>query len=75
MITIRFACGHSMTADDAPVTPICACGERRVTSLASTRPPKFRGSCRGPYAEMDSLPAVPLNVAPGGSLRLKDTNG
>ena len=67
-MTIRFACGHLTTLGDNPSgAPVCACGETRVQHVA-VRPPRFHGTCTGPYAETASLPPGVVNVAPGGPL-------
>lgn len=67
-MTIRFACGHTMTLGDNPsVAPVCPCGETRVQHVA-VRAPRFRGSCSGPYAEWAPLAPATVNLAPGGPL-------
>ena len=70
-VVVRFACGHGT---DVPITattaPVCHCGETRIQRV-QTRPPTFTGACTGPYAVHKSLEAVPVALAPGGSLNLK----
>lgn len=74
MIAISFACGHRIQADDFDHPPVCpACGERRVQHVVTDRAPRFRGSALGPCATFDPTgSAVVVNVAPAGSLALKE---
>jgi len=53
MIAIRFACGHRAEVPDRQeARPACGvCGQTRIAGSAPSRPPTFRGACRGPYAE------------------------
>jgi hypothetical protein len=54
MISLRFACGHTMTFADSETvtqTPRCGCGETRIQRVTPTRPPRFTGACQGPHAE------------------------
>jgi hypothetical protein len=77
MIRLTFACGHALTLEDTNVAPACVeCGETRVSNVTTKRLPRFRGACRGPYAEIESLPGVPVeSAAPSGPLRLKESHG
>lgn len=60
MITVRFACGHAESVDVKVVdTPVCWCGERRVSHVDAPRP-RFRGVAQGPCAEYEDLPAQPV---------------
>ena len=49
-------------------TPICACGERQISLVRPSRPPRFVGTVTGPYAEYKALDPIAVNVAPGGPL-------
>lgn len=69
-MTIVFACGHRLQSDDTLTPPVCRCGEDRVRDV-KIRPPRFRGSVRGPCAAVDALPAMGLDLAPAGALRMK----
>lgn len=75
-MTLTFACGHvgAMNARDSGATvPVCpACGDRRVRHVSDVRPPTFRGVASGPSARTEALGAVPLMLAPSGSLRMKE---
>ena len=74
---LDFACGHSLTvADDAAIEPRCIlCRDGRITHV-QIRPPRFRGACTGPHAEFNPEIGQPgaVNLAPGGPLKLKDTD-
>lgn len=60
MITLRFACGHLAKVEDSVSgAPMCACGETRIARVSPSRPPSFKGA-RGPYADGEALPAIPL---------------
>lgn len=71
-ISIRFVCGHASSVGlTSPSDPICpACGEARI-ARTSAPPPRFTGTCRGPYAETKILPPAIVSVAPKGPLSLK----
>ena len=74
-MTIRFACGHSLSVDDGITTaPVCLCGESRVARV-TVRPPTFRGVVLGPHARTERLEALPLNLAPEGPLTLNNHHG
>lgn len=60
-VKVRMACGHVVAWEDGTPTPVCACGERRVSGT-SARAPRFRGCCEGPHAERVDLEAVPVSV-------------
>ncbi len=72
-MTIDFACGHRVEADESVTTAICPqCGDRRVGSV-KVRRPRFHGACLGPCADYDpTVTAVAVNLAPKGPLRMKD---
>lgn len=71
MITVRFACGHDgAVSESATTTPVCGCGESRVTRVRA-RPPRFTGACSGPYAETKALDPAVVNLTSAGSLKLK----
>ena len=71
-IHVTLACGHagtvSATTDTPPACPLCS--EARV-QYVKARPPRFVGACTGPYAVTQALEALPVNLAPQGSLALK----
>lgn len=68
---ITFGCGHTADMGDNPSgSPVCACGDRRVTHVKA-RAPRFVGACTGPMAEFKNLGPATVSVAPGGSLALK----
>lgn len=73
MITVRFACDHSMViSDGANTVPRCVvCGETRVSHVRTSRPPRFVGTCTGPHATFNQLDPGIVNVAPAGPLVLK----
>lgn len=73
MIKIRFSCGHEgQLSDSIQTTPVCPCGERQIAFVQPSRPPRFVGTCSGPYAEFKALDPGIVNVAPSGPLKLKD---
>ena len=70
-IRVRFACGHeSMVGDNAASTPVCGCGETRIARTFA-RAPRFVGACSGPYATTRNIEPGVVNLAPAGSLILK----
>lgn len=72
MIVVYFACGHTATIGDAAASPTCpTCGESHVARAIPNRMPRFRGACRGPYAETCAVDPAVVNVAPMGPLTLK----
>ena len=75
MITVKFACGHSISvAENAAWQPKCeTCHELRVSRVYA-RAPRFVGTVSGPYAQTKGLAPGTVNVAPGGSLTLKQEN-
>lgn len=74
MITVSFACGHSMQVSErAEWTPRCGCGETRVAAVKAPAP-RFVGTVTGPYCETKGLDPAVVNVATGGSLTLKQEN-
>lgn len=51
MMTVTFACGHSMPREETDVAvPRCPCGETRVTNVTA-RMPTFQGACVGPLVK------------------------
>ena len=72
MITVTFACGHTISvADNTGWQPQCGiCQESRVSRVRA-RAPRFVGTVSGPYCETKGLEPGVVNVAPGGSLTLK----
>lgn len=71
-ITVRFACGHEATVGvNVDTAPICPCGERQIVRTKA-RAPRFVGTCKGPFAETRFLEPGVVDVAPGGSLPLKE---
>lgn len=71
-VTITFACRHTQPWVEGQDTPVCVqCGERQV-SRAKAPAPRFRGACRGPLAHEEALGALPVNLAPAGTLTLKE---
>ena len=71
MITVSFACGHDLQVkESATWTPVCHCGSNQVTGVKA-RSPHFVGTVTGPYAEYKALAPGVVNVAPGGSLSIK----
>ena len=76
-ITVRFTCGHGteiLPRDTGTVRPACpTCGETRVRHTVA-RAPNFRGVASGPSARTEALGGVPLQLAPDGPLRLKETS-
>lgn len=67
-IHVTFVCGHHdvLTARDALAAPCCpACGMTAVHRTISP-PPRFRGTCAGPYAETVALDQTtyPLTKTP-----------
>ena len=70
-IKVRFVCGHSgEVSETATLAPTCGCGETRVARTFAS-PPRFTGSCSGPYAQMKAMEPGIVNVAPSGPLVLK----
>lgn len=69
-IRVSFVCGHSTEIGVNADAAVCHCGETRI-ARSQARAPRFVGVATGPYAEYKALDAVPVNVAPGGSLNLK----
>jgi hypothetical protein len=56
MVTLKFACGHTLTTVMPPETAECpTCGDLRVSRVTAP-PPRFRGTVSGPYAEYRELP-------------------
>jgi hypothetical protein len=73
-IAVRFACGHQTTVGaNADTPPTCGCGETRIVRVAA-RAPRFTGACSGPYCETQAIEPGVVNVAPGGTLRLKESD-
>lgn len=73
MIDIRYTCGHTATMSDmAAAAPVCSCGERQIVMVHPRRLPRFVGTVTGPYAEFKALDPGTVNVAPGGSLKIKE---
>lgn len=73
MIAIRFACGHAgLISETVHTSPVCACGERTIVMVDPRRMPKFTGTVSGPVAEYKALEPGTVNVAPGGSLKIKE---
>lgn len=60
MITVTFACGHTMQLD-GNARPVCGCGETRVRTV-DARAPKFRGLALGPCAQFENLPAQAVQL-------------
>lgn len=73
MITVTFACGHrGQVAENATTMPICwQCQQTQVTHVQA-RPPRFRGTCSGPFAETCALDPGVVNVTTAGPLPLKE---
>ena len=72
MVTVIFVCGHSVQlGDKAGASPRCGCGCATVARTMPSRPPRFTGTCTGPYADFKALEPGVVNVAPGGALTLK----
>lgn len=75
MITVTFKCGHSAEFKESiSLSPVCECGERQVTRVIPRRMPVFRGTVRGPVSEYKALDPTTVDLAPGGSLKLKGQN-
>lgn len=72
-IRVTFVCGHSKDLGVNASAAVCACGETRIVR-SQARAPRFVGVATGPYAEYKAMDAVPVNLAPGGSLSLKVEN-
>lgn len=73
MIAIRFKCGHTiMIGDKTDVSPVCDCGERQITMVDPRRMPRFTGTVTGPMSEFKALEPGTVNVAPGGTLKIKE---
>ena len=71
-ISIRFACNHESALSDSFMTsPVCHCGERQITYVRPSRPPRFTGACTGPYATYTRLEPGVVDVAPSGPLQIK----
>ena len=71
MISVTFACGHKGSVGmNVASAPTCPCGETRIVRTQA-RAPRFVGACSGPYCETKALEPGTVNVAPGGSLKLK----
>ena len=52
-MTVKFACGHELTMEDATAAPLCpTCREHRVSRVWAPAP-RFRGLCTGPSATHD----------------------
>ena len=70
-IQVTFACGHKGSVGvNSDSVPTCPCGETRIVRTQA-RAPRFVGACSGPYCETQALEPGVVNVAPGGSLKLK----
>ena len=52
--------------------PTCPCGERQIIGVTPSRPPRFTGTCTGPYATTTALEPGVVNVAPAGPLVCKE---
>ena len=73
MIAIRFKCGHTtMISDRVSASPVCACGEHTVTMVDPRRMPRFTGTVTGPCSNYKALEPGTVNVAPAGSLTIKE---
>ena len=69
MIAIRFACGHEGTISESAMTrPVCHCGNAQIAVVTPSRPPRFVGTCTGPYSEFTNLEPGVVDVAPAGPL-------
>jgi hypothetical protein len=73
-MTVGWACGHRASMDTAvqayPRCPVC--GSDRVTRVDAPAP-RFTGVAQGPSVTPDALPAIAVDLAPGGALRIKET--
>ena len=58
MITLTFACGHTMQATGNEQHPVCGCGESRIDHVKAAAP-RFTGHALGPCARFENLPAKP----------------
>lgn len=71
MISIRFACGHTLDADPDKGKPSCpTCGESRIASVKAP-PPRFVGTATGPLVETKPMEPGTVNLA-ADALKLKD---
>jgi hypothetical protein len=62
MITVRFACGHSLKGDERLSQATCSmCGETRVAHVTAPAP-RFAGLVTGPCARFEELPAKPVRL-------------
>lgn len=62
MIRIRFQCRHVAEFPDTVESPQCpACGEQQRLMVTPSRPPRFRGTVSGPYAETTALSPVSMS--------------
>lgn len=62
MISIRFACGHTLDADPDKAAPICHCGEKRI-ALVKAPPPRIVGTATGPLVETKPMEPGTVNLA------------
>ena len=67
---VTFRCGHHGDVSETAMSPpVCACGEHQIVRVVA-RPPRFRGTCSGPYSEYVNLDPGIVDVAPKGPLHL-----
>jgi len=75
MIEVVFKCGHRVSVKDDADKPKCeVCQERHIRRVY-TRTPRFRGIGSGPHMKSEHLGGVPLDLAPGGRLSIKESHG
>lgn len=75
-VRLLFRCGHAAPMSEKRGDTCPLCGVRGVTAILADAPeekhPRFTGTCSGPHATTTALDPIAVNLAPGGSLGLKD---
>lgn len=72
VVELTFACGHVVPFDEKRGA-VCDCGETRVATVKAP-PPRIVGVASGPFVTRRKLKAKFVNLAPGGPLRLKESD-
>ena len=74
MIHLIFVCGHTTrVSDTANASPRCTdCGCIQVSRVIPSRLPRFTGTVTGPVSDYKALEPGTVNVAPAGSLNIKE---
>ncbi len=66
-ITVTGRCGHDYVFTERQGLGCPQCGETGVSDVRASAP-RFVGTVSGPHAETQALPAMAVDLAPGGPL-------